>query len=388
MSRAFDKHGRVVAHDNKYTGEEPKWDNISDMSVEAFERRRSIMFNFYTYYLDAKELKTITLQWMKKNGYTKEQISKVKSLDNTTPSTTVGKICRANLMGMPLKFHEDHRDGEFVKNEIAKALTQATPIVVDTDGKTSAAKLQKKVLNPAELLKEKVYAKIISELDRMIDDGGWDFDDKPTTINLFNLLKGEAIPVNALGPVVRWLELYRNEYNDALNKNCEDAVEACSHLTKVGLKNRVKTLDNLLADVDKYKATLLKKRAPRKKKAVTADKQVKKLKYMTECNENKITSVSPLNLPGSKESYFYNTKNKKLIVVNSPGGLTVKGSSLIGFDEKESYTITLRKPETVLLDIVSGGKRKVDNVLNSLTTKRNEFNGRLNDKILILKVRS
>lgn len=384
MAKSFDRYGRVVAHDSKYTGEEPKWDDFDHEDSELFLRRRGTMFNFYNYYLTAKELKPFTLKWMKDNGYKKEDIKRVKSLDNTTPSPTVGKLCRANQMGMPLE-HHNTADLAFVRTEIAKAIRSIPKVVASTE-EAEGSEDKKVVLNPAQLLKDKVNRVVVSELDKMLDDEGWADGKKCNSINLFNLLKGENIATAGLKPVEAWLDLYYNEYNDALEGKCEQAVEACSHLNKSQLKRRVKLLGDMKNDLLNYRASSKSKRKPRVKKAPTADKQVKKLKYQEECNENKVSSVSPLTLPGSKESYFFNTKYNQLIYVSSPMGLNIKGTSLKDYDEGSSYKVTLRKPEEVLPIITSKGKRAIDNVLKGLTTKKRTFTGRLNENTIILKV--
>jgi len=65
-------------------------------------------------------------------------------------------------------------------------------------------------------------------------------------------------------------------------------------------------------------------------------------------------------------------------------GFAVKGTSIVGFDEKKSYTKKLRKPKDVLKSML-GGIRQINNALNSLKTKQAKANGRLNENTIILQ---
>jgi len=64
----------------------------------------------------------------------------------------------------------------------------------------------------------------------------------------------------------------------------------------------------------------------------------------------------------------------------------VKGTSIKGFDEKLSYSMSLRKPSDVISAIVTKTDKQRDKIIDALTTKRKEANGRINDQTLILKV--
>ena len=85
---------------------------------------------------------------------------------------------------------------------------------------------------------------------------------------------------------------------------------------------------------------------------------------------------------------MFNTKTRKLGVYRSvdASGLTVKGTSIVGFSEKESVAKTLRKPEKVLERVVSGGKLVLRKVLDEINSKESPMNGRINGDVILLRV--
>jgi hypothetical protein len=65
--------------------------------------------------------------------------------------------------------------------------------------------------------------------------------------------------------------------------------------------------------------------------------------------------------------------------------MTVKGSTIIGYDETTSVQKTLRKPEETLKEFKSAGKIKLRKFLEDINTTSVMLNGRLNNDIVILK---
>ena len=398
MAKVLDKYNRVIACDSKYTGEEPQWDGCENWDPVKFMTNRNRMFGFYNYYLSAKDLKAFALEWMKKNNYTKDQVKYVKSLRDTLPSVTTSKLCRAMNNGMlptcdgAMEYYEGksgysnpqlHNDFDFVKKEIDGLLTSFKVVSdEDTDDKPTT---KGPSISPIERLRNKVQTTVNRDLDWMLDD--WINDEvKVTGINLHASLKQNSIPAAGLKYVDEWLEFQKSELSGAVDGDT-DCVEGYSHLTKAGIRNRIKELDKMISQMQKYKATHTNARKPRKKKVQTADKQVKSLNYLSESDEYAVTSVSPVQIPGSKKVYTFNIKYRKLTVYecDSTDGIFVKGSTLKNFDESRSYSMTLRKPNDILNAIVTHTEKRSHKIIDELKTKRKPANGRVNDQTLILK---
>jgi hypothetical protein len=99
-------------------------------------------------------------------------------------------------------------------------------------------------------------------------------------------------------------------------------------------------------------------------------------------------SVSPTDIIGSTELWVYNTKSRKLgkYVSAEYQTLSVKGTSIINFNENLSICKTLRKPEEKLKEFKAAGKVQLRKFLDDINATDTKMNGRLNEEIILLKV--
>ena len=67
-------------------------------------------------------------------------------------------------------------------------------------------------------------------------------------------------------------------------------------------------------------------------------------------------------------------------------GLQVKGTTIIGFNEKESLQKTLRKPDQQLKEFKDAGKVKLRKFLEEIATTDTKLNGRCNPDTILLRV--
>ena len=125
-------------------------------------------------------------------------------------------------------------------------------------------------------------------------------------------------------------------------------------------------------------------RSPRKAKAKTPEKLVKRLNYMQEFKDLKIKSIDPTDIIGATSLWVYNTKYRILTNYKSDTGLSVKGSTLLNISD-DSVGKKVRKPEMVVPTILSLGKVPLKKVLDDLTTSQIQPNGRINKDTIILR---
>jgi len=149
-------------------------------------------------------------------------------------------------------------------------------------------------------------------------------------------------------------------------------------------------LNTILTDCDSIKASLKAARPVRIKKPKASEKQVEKLKYCKESIEHKLTSINPVMIPGSLRLYTYNIKNRKLteLVTTSVGGFEVSGSSIKNIDPDQSRTVTLRKPQDVIPNVLSKTPNQINKIWEGLTTKTAQANGRINGDTILLRALS
>jgi hypothetical protein len=102
----------------------------------------------------------------------------------------------------------------------------------------------------------------------------------------------------------------------------------------------------------------------------------------------KLVSVNPADIIGAKELWVFNTKTRKLgkYVAAEYQELGVKGTSITGFDEKQSVAKTLRKPEEQLKEFKSAGKVALRKFLEDIKAVDIKLNGRINEDTVLLKV--
>ncbi len=70
-------------------------------------------------------------------------------------------------------------------------------------------------------------------------------------------------------------------------------------------------------------------RKPRKKKTVSADKLVEKLKFQQTEKSLGLVSINPRDIVGAQELWIYNTKTRKIgkYIANDIAGLSVKSAT-------------------------------------------------------------
>jgi len=173
--------------------------------------------------------------------------------------------------------------------------------------------------------------------------------------------------------------------------------EGYAHLKKADIKNFTTAIEELMTALDFVIDSAKATRAPRKAKPKSATKLVEKLKYLKTDDKYKLPSIDPTLTVGANELWVFNVKTRKLgkyIAKNidpkgmgRPGsGLQVKGTTIIGFDEKLSIQKTLRKPEEQLKEFKKAGKVALRKFLDDIPTTDTKLNGRCNPETVLLKV--
>jgi len=144
----------------------------------------------------------------------------------------------------------------------------------------------------------------------------------------------------------------------------------------------------IATDAEKLASNKNAARKPRKKKPVSFEKKVARLKFKKDDTENKLVSIDPVKIMGAQKLWIYNVKNRRLgvYVANDEAGLAVKGSTIENYKYSESISKTLRKPKDVLSRVLDGGKVVLRKVMGEINSKPSELNGRINKDTILLRV--
>lgn len=378
---------KIRAVDARYTGEEPVWDGWQNWDLEKFKKEYSRAFNFYNYYLDAVQTKGAVFEWMERNGYSKDDIAAVKAAPDYLPGITAGALCICMNRGMPT-IHPDLREEQqsadgFVNDQLVKAIAEGKRVK-----QPETAVEDTPAVSPMVLLKAKATRTIIMDLDVLLDDWMRTKGQKVRRIDLYETMNRHDLSALACPLVERWLTRQRDEMVAARDKTDPDLVEGYRYLTGPELRDRIDATEQMLADLSRYCHAAKATRAPRKKRAKSADKQITKLKYRKEDTDFKIASINPTRVVGAYRLLAFNTKRRVLLdyYASNAEGFSIKGTSLKNVDETNSRCTRLRKPNEFLEIVLNNTPKQIEKAWEKLTTKEGKPKVRINEDVVLLRV--
>ena len=204
----------------------------------------------------------------------------------------------------------------------------------------------------------------------------------------FNYLPFETLKGVHARYVIESLSKLRDDFIGALTTNDDDLKEAYGHFTKPQMKKIIGCYDDVILKCEGIVGVSKVNRKPRKRKKKSAEELVGKVKVCREFNELELKSIEPTLIIGAQQVWVYDTKYKKLglYLAKDSAGFTVKGTTILEFDEIKSTQKIVRKPKEVLTEVKNGGKDIINKVLLSLKTKEQKLTGRLNENVLLLRV--
>ena len=182
------------------------------------------------------------------------------------------------------------------------------------------------------------------------------------------------------------------EMNELLEGKDAQLMQAYSHYSKQQVKNTIKFIELVLSDLNSYKSLKKTAKSPRARKAVPVEKTVSKMKYMRVFNDPAtkvdLISISPIKVHNAEEVYLYDTQLRKLtylVADEYSKTMTVKGTTILGFDTAKSQTKTLRKPAEQLKEFLKLGKPAGRKFFEAIRAVATIPKGRTNDRTIILK---
>jgi hypothetical protein len=403
---------------------EPNWDGWEEWTGEQIHKHRRATNSWYYEHFKPEDLYANVYVWMEKEDkYTKDQMKWIKAAPKHAISVTAGIVARMDTMGAP-RFSQkeaDHWESlagtmgqlsshiDFLERRIEIAI-QAGKESKEEKEEELKEKPQKRVISIQERIElqaiaacEKIdtWLEVWSEKDNKFDPKGFDFAKHFVQMKI---TQAHARKIMGLyEPELKEIKEVLNPpklKKDATEKEKDFAAqlqEAYEFTTKKELKNMLTALERLYGAcqvvIDSSKAT----RKPRKRKVYSADKLVSKLKFKTTDDKYQLASVNPEDIIKCNELWVFNCKTRKIgkyvADIQDPlgqqregSGLSVKGTTITGFNEKESIQKTLRKPEEQLKDFKNSGKVKLRSFLDDIKAVDIKLNGRINNDIILLKV--
>ena len=369
----------------------PKWEGHETWNTNQFLRHFHSAMAWYRLESSAKELKPKVIDWMGRQGCTKEDISAFKKTKDNRCGMTMGAVAACLIKGMP-SVREDFNDGRdtavWLRARINEVIEQGRDDIDDSD---VIVEVKKDVYTPSiqERLRE-VSLGMTEEIETAIEAFQTDpetFD--PKAFKVLNLLKAKQAKA-AHARIIR--DFYSQNLTELLElssgKADEQLREGYSHRSKKQIKSFIAFLQEIESACNMLMQEAKVNKKPRAKKAVSKDKIIAKLKYKKSDEPLKLVSVNPADIIGAQELWIFNSKTRKLgkYVAAEFQELGIKGTTITGFNEMKSVQKTLRKPAEQLKAFKEAGKVVLRKFLEEINAVDTKMNGRINEDIMLLKV--
>jgi len=372
------KKAKVSIEDKKHYGEERLFD--AQPTPENRNIELSSRTYWYNYTQDKKTAKKWLVEWLELNKHKDlaKSISKIK--DVWTPITS-GWYSRMSMVGLELT---DHEKEHILKASHAAIVNSQRSADADND----AEKEKPNRPNIQEIMIGKAHD-AAGEIDEIWDkylEGTIKASEKPEGIRQilasYNILAQHVSIIKDM-----WIR-QKKELEEAIADIDADLSEGYACYTKTQQKNMISYCTAIIAELDAYHQSKKAKTGVRRKKPVSPEKQVSKLKHLRRYDELKLETVEPTRILKASELWVYNVKNRKLqyyVADEYAKVFAVKGTSILGFDTNKSSQKTLRKPQEFLKELRMAGKPDSRKLFDNLKTTGTAVNGRFNENLIIIK---
>jgi hypothetical protein len=368
----------------------PVWNDCETWDSNKFHRHFVNAMAYYRLEFNGKDLKPAVLKWMTTIGCTKEDIQAFKKTKDNRCSSTMGGVASCLLRGMVAQ-RDDFNDGRNSANWLLNQISETIAAGKD-DIDTDVAK-EVKATGPVISIQERVRDTAMGMTDELenalesflSDPEGFD----PKAFKVLNLLKAVEAKAAHARVIKDFYGTMLAELDELATTDDEQLKEGYAHHSRKNLRKLTDFLKEIEAACGMLAQEAKVNRAPRAKKSVPKEKLVAKLKYKKTDEPLKLVSVNPTDVLGAQELWVFNTKTRKLgkyVADSIQGPLSVKGTSIIGFDEHASVQKTLRKPDEKLKEFKAASKVQLRKFLDGINATDTKMNGRLNEETILLRV--
>lgn len=361
--------------DVQYYGDEP----LFVLQPDEDKRRLALMrsFTWYNRFYGKKDAKELMSQFLDFNNRTSDAKIMRKIHENEF-LLTLCWLARMKLRGLELSEHEELT----LENEISRLLKivhKPEENKVETDAPARP--------NIQDILRDKAKD-AAGELEGMFDE--FILYGKASSKTMDVVARFNVMPQH-IGLIAEIWKKKQNEFDELQKGLDKQLTEGYNQLTKIQVRNIIKYIENVLADLNAYISVKKASKAPRQRKAVPVEKIVAKLKYLKTFkdtpNKLDLISISPVKLHGASEAWVYDTAKRKLhhyIADDYSKAFTVKGNTILGFDTNKSEIKTLRKPGEQIKEVM-GSKPAARKFFDGIKAVATTPNGRFNEHMIILK---
>lgn len=358
-------------------GPEPEVGYFDDHNLSAY-------LNWFNYFYDRKQAVTAYITYAKEQGF--KNANKLKNLNWPSSNAFISIGLRKGIeFPLPESAINQEQTGNQhyhlkIMSHIKETLKKADDVDFQKENKADEVKLSKRRKSVQENIKSKVY-QVCGEIDHAVDM--WQTQDFDT----YKYLADLKVSATVAKGIPEEYQSIIDELDELLGPNCHPQLkEGYSYLSRQEQKDYYNFVRGIQTDAMRYAEM---NKPIRKKRKVTADRQVKKLSYLKEDRDNKIKSIDPLLIIGAQRLWIYNSKTNEIVKYEAidRGGLGCKGTTLQNFDEKASGCKKVGVRTEYFIDrILDGGKVVLNKVMDEITSKKQSVTGRINNNMVLLKV--
>ncbi len=340
----------------------------TELTVDTFNSKLGIALNVSQRTYDAKDSRNFLIEF-------KPEIAKVvESLSENQFHNyiTLGFVCKFLIdNNLEQNFHKE--TGEWIDKTIEELLSLKKEKRVENDSTEKKHDIQKAILSQ---IREK-----IGEIDNFFDDYVYGKENNLDVIEYIKQCNFSPLHIRKI------YNIYQKEKEEYLNIDSDPELqEAYAFIRKGRVKKIVEFYDSVLEKMDNF-IKLNSTRRKRTTKKPSIQKMVSKVNYLSESKEFGIISLLPDKIVGASMAILFNEKTKKLSIFNAldRGGLQIKGTTILNFDEKTSMMKTVRSYVN-MQELAQKPKTGILKAFKELTTKESPCNGRINSDTIILKI--
>jgi len=374
--------------DEKYTGPEPEWAGKEKLTDAEFKIELLKALQYYNYFYTNKDFRPEVNDYLKRSGkLTKQELRVYKASKDCWTPVQVGALVRMIERGAPVRAKQIDYIFDKVRDAMA-TVSKADMAEADAEDQAQAGI---KAKNKPSLF-ETIQSKLAEQAQALGGDIEEQIDliltNQKPSLNAYKWLNENQVSQPVANKIKFFFQAFWSDIKEAKASKDEQLQEAYSNIDKKKYKAFETFFDGLFADFESYNKSKKAERKPRKKKAVSSDKLVAKLKYAKDFKELKLTSIRPTEIVGAEVLWVYNTKTRKLgkYVAEFGAQLSVKGSTIQNYDEGQSLAKTLRKPEQKLPELLKAGKVPLRKFLEEIKATAIKLNGRINADTILLRV--
>jgi len=370
MTKRSNKEARIIY------GSEPTWDNefsSKDNVESAIEKALAWYWNVY------RNDSLVHKKWVIE--YSKSIISNddVKFL-KSNPSklfSPIGHYCRMMSLSAPLS--------DLIRERVISSIKK---LVSSGKVKYEEKKKKGKIVSVQDRIRKQV-SEYLSYIEVKLDESVCFIKDGAgVRFSIERWLVDNKVKSIQSKMISDWFIRLLDELKRAYIDKDPELIEGYDFLSRSQLKKYMLLVQEIVDTCDHYSKVVSISKRTQKKKNKTPIKMVEKVKFLKEDSKLGIKSIPPIRLIGAKKVWIYNIKYRTIAYYTCDtfsDGLSIKGTTICNFDEEKSKSRKVRKPELYMKNIMSLGKRAMDNKYKQLKTKESIPTGRLNGNCIILR---